>query len=113
MEKKNLYRFFSFAILLILISVNATAQFNNAWIDYSKTYYKFTLGQDGLYRISGAVLRANGLGSNPAESFQLWRNGKEVPLYTSISTGVLSDNDFIEFYGQINDGRQDALSAAD
>jgi len=109
MEKKKLYRFFSFAILLILISVNTTAQFNNAWIDYGKTYYKFTLGQDGLYRISGAVLRANGLGNNPAESFQLWRNGKEVPLYTSISTGVLSDNDFIEFYGQINDGRQDAL----
>ena len=80
---------------------------NNEWIDYSKTYYKFKVGSTGLYRINQPVLAANGLGNVLAPQFQLWRNGVEVPLFTSVSTGVLSANDFIEFYGQINDGKVD------
>lgn len=97
-----------FVLLLSFFAVRVEAQFNNAWIDYNKTYYKFSLGQDGLYRITGGVLKAAGLGSNPAESFQLWHNGKEVPIYTSIASGLFNDDDFIEFFGQINDGKSDA-----
>jgi len=99
-------------ILMIVISgLSATAQtfpYNNEWIDYSKTYYKFYIRNTGLYRISQAVLASNGIGSIPAEQFQLWRNGREIPIYTSVPSGPLGGSDFIEFWGEENDGLPDS-----
>jgi len=43
----------------------------------------------------------------PAEQFQLWHNGKEVPLFITASAGILSPTDYIEFWGQMNDGKTD------
>ena len=43
----------------------------------------------------------------PAEQFQLWRNGKEIAIYTSVASGVLPANGYIEFYGEKNDGLPD------
>jgi Peptidase family C25 len=85
----------------------AFSQLNNSWIDYSKTYYKFPLAKDTLCRINQTVLAAAGLGAVPAENFQLWRNGKQVRIYTSLATGVLGANDYIEFWGEMNDGKPD------
>src|SRR5215469_3635696 len=94
--------------LLICTSFVAAAQvYNNEWIDYSKVYYKFSVGANGLYRISQSDLSSIGLGSTPAENFQLWRNGKEIPIYTSIPTGAFSGGDYIEFWGEMNDGKPD------
>ena len=96
--------------LLILAGLTAKAQvFNNEWIDYNKTYYKFKVGATGLYRISQPMLSSIGLGSTPAEHFQLWRNGVEVPLYTSVQTGSFGAGDFIEFWGEMNDGKPDNI----
>lgn len=81
--------------------------FQNEWINYSLTYYKFKVAQDGLFRINQATLAAIGLSQAPVQHFVLWRNGKEVPLYTSQSTGVLSTGGYIEFWGQANDGTSD------
>lgn len=80
--------------------------YNNEWIDYSKTYYKFKLGSGGLYRINQSNLPVN-LQSVPAEQFQLWRNGKEISIYTSAATGILPSSGYIEFWGQKNDGKPD------
>lgn len=94
--------------LLLISGFIAKAQvYNNEWIDYSKTYYKFKVGKTGLYRISQSVLSSAGLGSTSAEYFQLWRNGQQIPIYTSVATGSLSAADYIEFWGQMNDGRPD------
>jgi hypothetical protein len=81
--------------------------YNNEWIDYSKTYYKFKVGATGLYRIPQSVLATAGLGSVPAQNFQLFRNGQEVPVYTSVASGPLGGSDYVEFWGQINDGAPD------
>src|ERR1051325_2529389 len=95
-------------ILLVLVGVGAKAQvYNNEWIDYSKTYYKFKVGSDGLYRITGSTLSALGLGSAVAQQFQLFRNGVQVPIYTSVASGTLSATDYLEFWGQMNDGKAD------
>jgi hypothetical protein len=99
-------------LLIIAAGLKAKSQvYNNEWIDYSKTYYKFTIKQDvfdrGLFRIPQTLLAANGLGSIPAEQFQLWRDGAQVPIYTSVATGVMGSSDYIEFYNEINDGRLD------
>jgi len=81
--------------------------YNNEWIDYSKTYYKFKVGVTGLYRINQPVLASLGIGSIPSEQFQLWRNGVEIPIYTSVQTGPMSGTDYIEFWGEMNDGKPD------
>src|SRR6476661_8013160 len=94
--------------LLLIGSFLAKAQvFNNEWIDYSKTYYKFKVGKTGVFRIGQPVLAAAGLGSTPSENFQLWRNGAQVPLYISVPTGALGATDYIEFWGLMNDGKPD------
>jgi hypothetical protein len=97
------------AFLLLLCSIATKAQvYNNEWIDYSKTYYKFKVGKTGLYRISQPALAATGLGTAPAQQFQLWRNGKQIPIYTSVPSGAFSTTDYIEFWGEMNDGKADA-----
>ncbi|HEV8287088.1 MAG TPA: C25 family cysteine peptidase, partial [Chitinophagaceae bacterium] len=95
-------------LLLVCAGLLTKAQvYNNEWIDYSKTYYKFKVGTNGLYRIPLATLNSVGLGTTSAENFQLWRNGKEIPIYTSVSTGPLGGSDYIEFWGEMNDGKPD------
>ncbi|MBS1973554.1 MAG: hypothetical protein JST13_04330, partial [Bacteroidetes bacterium] len=69
--------------------------------------YKFNVGADGLYRIPQSVLAGAGLGNVPAQNFQLFRNGQEVPIYTSVASGILGSSDYIEFWGQMNDGAAD------
>ena len=97
-----------FTLCLILIAGSAIAQpYNNEWIDYSKTYYKFKVTADGLYRIPASVLASAGLAAADAKDFQLFRNGVEVPIYTSVSSGPFSATDYIEFWGQMNDGKAD------
>ncbi len=97
-----------FTILLLLTTAGLYAQtYNNEWIDFSKTYYKFKIGADGLYRIPQSVIANAGLGSTPVQYFQLFHNGKEIPIYTSVSSGVLGPADYIEFWGHYNDGSAD------
>ncbi|HXB91040.1 MAG TPA: hypothetical protein VNU72_02075, partial [Puia sp.] len=97
-----------YTIVLLLSALRLAAQpYGNEWIDYSKTYYKFQVGSTGIYRIPQSVLSAAGLGGVPAQNFQLFRNGQEVPIYTTVASGPLGSADFIEFWGQMNDGVPD------
>jgi hypothetical protein len=97
-----------FTIVLLLVSLGLSAQpYNNEWINFSNTYYKFKVGVTGLYRIPQSVLAGAGLGNVPVQNFQLFRNGQEVPIYTSAASGTLGANDYIEFWGQMNDGVPD------
>jgi hypothetical protein len=104
-----------FIVLLCLAKANAQT-YRNEWIDYSKTYYKFKLHlgfeaglpkRKGLVRIYQPSLVSAGLGSTLAQDFQLFKDGEEVPMYTSVQTGVLSTTDYIEFWGEINNGNLD------
>ncbi len=99
--------FIAFFLLLSIQIFSQTRPFNNEWIDYSKTYYKFKVGNTGLYRITLSSLTLIGLQNIPAEQFQLWRNGKQVPLYTTNTTGTLGASDYLEFWGKKNDGKAD------
>ena len=93
--------------LFILTGTVAKAQLNNSWIDYNKTYYKFGISKNGLQHINQSLLASLGLSNTPAEYFQLWRNGEQVRLYTSVASGPFSNNDYIEFWGKMNDGVPD------
>lgn len=95
-------------LLLTAFSLSAGAQvYNNEWIDYNKTYYKFKIAVTGLYRISQTTLASIGLENTNADHFQLWRNGQEIPLYTSVQNAPLGSSGYIEFWGEMNDGKPD------
>lgn len=100
--KRLILIFFTFCSFIV-----HAQQYNNEWIDYSKTYYKFKVGSTGLYRIPQASLAGIGLSNTDASYFQLWRNGAEIPVYTSSQTGALASGGYIEFWGEKNDGIPD------
>src|SRR5258706_16146258 len=106
--KRFLHKLLIFAVFFAGFCEFAPSQvYNNEWINYNNTYYKFKVGATGLYRISQATLSSLGLGSTPVEQFQLWRNGQEISLYTSAQTGPMAGSDYIEFWGEMNDGKPD------
>ncbi len=94
------------AILPCAIFFAAAAQYGNEWIDFSKTYYKFKLTEDGVYRIPASTLAAAGLGAIQGSDFRLYRLGSEVAIYTS-TDGVFGGGDYIEFVGRRNRGELD------
>ncbi|TXH23059.1 MAG: hypothetical protein E6Q95_00985, partial [Chitinophagaceae bacterium] len=96
-------------IILIVFQTNLlySQSYNNEWIDYGKTYYKFKVGKTGLYRITQSQLAGLGIGNVDVSQFKLWRNGVEVPLFTSAQSGVLSTSGYLEFWGEMNDGNPD------
>ncbi|HTN36642.1 MAG TPA: C25 family cysteine peptidase, partial [Arachidicoccus sp.] len=113
MNKRNLHIFSSIALSLSLLFTILFVQaahsqvYNNEWLVSGQTYYKFKVGSDGLYRLSGSSLGGLAIAGTAASSFQLWHNGQQVPVYTS-TTGVLGSGGYIEFWGEANDGSVDA-----
>lgn len=99
-------RILLFVILFFSAAGTASAQtFMNEWIDVNKTYHRFRIGASGVYRITQSQLASLGLAGTDAAHFQLWRNGEEVALFTSVSSGIIPSNGFIEFWGDRNDGK--------
>lgn len=75
----------------------------NEWIQYGRPYYKFSLQEDGVYRITGEALQNAGidLAAVNGASIRLFSLGKQVPVYVN-TEGSFSATDFIEFYGHKN-----------
>ena len=90
------------------MTVSSFAQpFNNSWINYSQQYYKFKIAKTGIYRIDSATLASSGVPIstiNP-QNIQLFARGVEVPIHIEgEGDGAFNNTDFIEFYGEYNDG---------
>lgn len=84
-------------------------QYGNEWIDYSKSYYRFDIPEDGVYRIDSAALAAAGvpLGLDP-NTIKIIGRGEEVPLYIQGGIdGELNTGDFVEFFARAADGSDD------
>jgi hypothetical protein len=104
----NNFKQLVFLIILVGLTSFAFSQpYNNSWINYSQQYYKFKIAETGIYRIDSAVLANAGIpiaSINP-QNIQLYVRGAEIPLYIEgEGDGVFNGTDFIEFYGQHNDG---------
>ncbi len=94
--------------MLTLLTPFLLAQnYSNEWINYSKNYYKLRINKDGLYRIPFSTLSQSGLSSLSGSGFKMYYKGKEIPIYVS-TNGSLSGNDYVEFYGEKNDGEFDS-----
>jgi len=104
---RNAYRIICILIILLACGEARAQLYGNEWIDYNKTYYKFKVGKEGIYRITKGTLDAASIpASVTGAQFILYHNGQEVPLYAS-TPGALGSNDYIEFYGNKNDGSFD------
>ena len=109
---KKLILFFTF-----LSTLSSFAQlYGNEWIDYSQNYYKIPISETGVYRISFQTLLAAGVPvtSVSPSNYQLFVKGEEVPIYIEGGTdGFFDVSDYIEFYGEKNDGWLDTAMYED
>ncbi len=100
------------SILITFCFINAFGQtpFGNDWINTTQQYYKIKVTENGIHRLNYATLdqKITALSSINPKNFQVFKNGKEVSIYVNgESDNSFDSNDFIEFYGEKNDGTLD------
>ena len=84
----------------------------NEWISYGQTYLKIPVAKAGIYRITTDELDKAGLPTTTVDptTIQLFHRGVEQAIYVAgESDNRLDPGDFLEFYGQANDGAPDSL----
>lgn len=109
---KRLYVLF----LVCFFSGTVSAQvFGNEWIVFPQRYLKVKVVQDGIYRVdsttlSNAMMAAGAsLGSIDPRNLQVFHNGQEEYIWVEGETdGAFDGTDYLEFYGQRNDGAPDS-----
>jgi hypothetical protein len=100
-------------VLLLLVSaiVSLRAQTPNDWINFNQAYYKIPVAKDGIYRLTFLQLQQSGF---PVESLdprfmQIFHRGVEQSiLVEGEGDEQFNPTDYIEFYGQKNDGTRDS-----
>ncbi|MBL0102886.1 MAG: hypothetical protein IPP51_03480 [Bacteroidetes bacterium] len=99
------------------MSKTGSAQtYTNNWINYNQEYYKIKVAQDGIYRLDRNALINAGFSATSIDprKIQIFHNGQQLPVYIEgEADGVFDASDFIEFYGQRNDGSFDTPMYAD
>ncbi len=83
----------------------------NEWINFSQSYFKIPVAKDGIYKLSYLDLQSAGfpVGATDPSKIQLFHRGVEQAIYVDgEDDGQFNPIDFIEFYGQKNDGTLDA-----
>ena len=96
-----------FVFTLLFTLPTLSQPFGNEWIDDSQNYYKIPIAENGVYRISFQTLLAAGVPVTSVDpnNYQLFAKGEEIPLYIDgESDGVFDVIDYLEFYGEKNDG---------
>jgi hypothetical protein len=95
-----------------MLSMAASAQpYGNEWINYEQTYFKISVAEEGIYRITYNDLQAAGfpLGAVDPRRIQIFHRGVEQAIFIQGEADAqFNPTDFIEFYGRKNDGTLDA-----
>jgi len=94
-----------------MIALGSKAQsYGNEWIDFTKTYFKIKVGQEGMYRLTYDNLNSVGFPVTiDPRRIQLYHRGVEVAIFVEgENDAIFNTNDYIDFYGQANDGTLDA-----
>ena len=102
---------FNFFVLFFFFPFLSLAQAPNSWIDFSQSYYKIPVAKDGIYKLTYSDLQAAGfpVGSVDPRRMQIFHRGIEQAIFVQgQADAVLNTSDYLEFFGQRNDGTQDA-----
>ncbi|HTJ48058.1 MAG TPA: C25 family cysteine peptidase [Cyclobacteriaceae bacterium] len=100
-------------ILIIGISfttLQSFAQVGSEWINFNQFYYKIPVAKNGIYRLTYSNLQNAGFPVDVVDPrrLQLYHRGVEQAIYVDGESDAKFDAaDFIEFYGQRNDGTMD------
>ncbi len=104
-------------ISVFLFSLGAFSQpYGNGWIQYDRPHYRIKVYEDGIYRVSYESLQSAGIPVSSIGPNQLQLFGKEAEQALHIEggdDGSLDPGDFIEFFGEGNDGWLDSLLFSD
>ena len=109
MPMKKLLPLFFICILTFLKPLSAQ-QYGNEWINYSQSYYKVYVHENGIYRIDYSTLLNNDfpLGSINPRNIQVFNKGVEQYIYIKgESDNIFNSGDYIEFHAEKNDGTLD------
>ena len=102
--------FVCFAVLFTYCKYSF-GQVGNEWIVFGQPYYKIPVGKEAIYRLDYTKLQNSGFPVNSVDPqrIQLFHRGQEQAIYIEgEDDGQFDPADFIEFYGQRNDGTLDA-----
>ena len=101
-----------FCFLGISLTTSAQTRFGNEWLRPEQTYLKISIEKTGIYRLEYESVKAHIptlLGANPA-MWQLFYRGTEQAIrVVGGQDGRFDAGDFLEFYGEANDGATDSL----
>lgn len=99
-------------VFLNALALSAQRQFGNEWMQTGQKYLKVSVNQPGIYRLGFDDIKAadpSFLQTNPA-NWQLFFRGEPVAIrIVGQQDGVFNAQDYVEFYGEGNDGSQDSL----
>ena len=102
---------FNYFILLFLFPFLSSAHGPNSWIDFSQSYYKIPVAKDGIYKLTYSDLQAAGfpVGTVDPRRIQIFHRGIEQAIIVQgQADAILNTTDYLEFFGQRNDGTRDA-----
>jgi hypothetical protein len=108
---KRISAFLGFVGIFVLLSIQASGQNGNEWINYSRSYYKIPTAKNGIYKLTYTDLANAGVPvpSLDPSTLQIYHRGTEQSIYVAGEEDHQFDPvDFVEFYGRRNDGTQDA-----
>lgn len=88
---------------------NVYAQVGNEWIVYTQPYVKIKVAQDKIYRLTYQNLSDAGfpVAGDPRKFQLFYRGAQQAILVQGEGDGVFDNTDYIEFYGQKNNGYLD------
>lgn len=105
-------------LLLVILPVRTQGQSSpndpdpTRWINYAQSYVKLSIAENGIYRLTAAELQQAGVPVQQITpgTMQLFHRGVEQAVYIEgEADGRWDAGDYLEFYGQRNDGAPDSL----
>ena len=109
MRKRN--RFFLFLTIGFLSVSTAISQpFGNEWINFNQEYFKIEVEENGIYRLTFDQLNNAGFPVSTIDPrrIQIFSKGIEQAIHIEgQSDGNFDTGDYIDFYGEKNDGSTD------
>ncbi len=113
MKRRLVLPYALFALLCTLPSGGRAwgQTFGHEWINFNQQYWKIPTTETGIYQISRRDLDAAGfpVGTVDPRRIQLFHRGQEQAIFISgEGNAVFDEGDYVQFYGQRNDGTLDA-----
>ena len=102
---------FLFSWFALLVPFRGFSQYANDWVRPGQSYYRIPVAKNGIYKLTQADLQSAGVpASVDPRLIQLFHRGREQSIFVQgQADAVLNPDDYLEFFGQANDGTRDKI----